>query len=155
VGGGPEADVTGAVEARAAQIGARHLSVGWWALLVTLLSGVVLEALHGFKVGAYLDVGHETRRLMWTLAHAHGALLSLVNVAFGLTAKAAPRAAGGSLASPCLLAALVLLPVGFFAGGFGVQGGDPGLGVLLVPIGAVPLAVGVASIARRLAMDRA
>jgi hypothetical protein len=40
------------------------------------------------------------------------------------------------LISSCLIGALVLLPGGFFLGGIVVYGGDPGLGVLLVPIGA-------------------
>jgi len=32
-----------------------------------------------------------------------------------------------------------VLPLGFFLGGFGLHGGDPGLGVLLVPVGALLL----------------
>jgi len=50
----------------------RHLRFGWWALLGFLTVGLVLEAFHGFKVGLYLDVPNQTRRLMWTLGHAHG-----------------------------------------------------------------------------------
>ena len=50
----------------------RHLRFGWWSLLCFLTLGIVLESLHGFKVGWYLDAAHSTRRLMWTLAHAHG-----------------------------------------------------------------------------------
>jgi hypothetical protein len=130
------------------RIAMRHLRVGWWALLFYLALGLVLEVLHGYKVAAYLDVGMETRRLMWRLAHAHGTLLALVNVAYGLTARAVPAAARGALGSWCMLGALVLIPVGFFAGGIGVHGGDPGLGVFVVPMGAVALGVGVASIAR-------
>jgi len=59
----------------ASKLTSRHLLWGWWGLLVFLSLGIILEALHGFKVGAYLDVGNETRRLMWTLAHAHGTML--------------------------------------------------------------------------------
>ena len=44
-------------------------------------------------------------------------------------------------ASQALVAAGVLLPAGFFLGGMVVYGGDPGLGVLLVPVGAVCLIV--------------
>jgi hypothetical protein len=128
----------------------RHLRTGWWALLVYLLLGLVLEALHGFKVAAYLDVGNDTRRLMWRLAHAHGTLLALVNIAYGLTARSVESVSGAKLASPCLLAALLLIPLGFFAGGIAVHGGDPGLAVLAAPAGAVALAVGVASVARAL-----
>jgi len=46
----------------------RHLYFGWWTPLIFLTVGLALEALHAFKVGAYLKVSHETRRLMWTLA---------------------------------------------------------------------------------------
>jgi len=63
-----------------------HLRVGWWSLLVFLTLGLVLEALHGFKLGWYLDVSNQTRPLMWTQAHAHGTLLAMVNIAFALTA---------------------------------------------------------------------
>jgi len=134
-------------EQESQRVAVRHLRAGWWALLVYLLLGLVLETMHGFKVAAYLDVGNETRRLMWRLAHAHGTLLALVNVAYGLTVRSAPVAAG-SLASPCLLASLALVPIGFFGGGIVVHGGDPGLAILLVPAGAVALAFGVGSIAR-------
>ena len=58
----------------------KHLKWGWWGLLVFLSMGILLEMLHGFKVGAYLDVPNTTRRMMWTLAHAHGTLLSLVHI---------------------------------------------------------------------------
>lgn len=69
----------------------RNLRFGWWSLLVFLSLGGVLETLHGFKVGWYVDVGNETRRLMFTLAHAHGTLLALVNIAAGLTGRKADR----------------------------------------------------------------
>ena len=50
-------------------------------------------------------------------------------------------------ASRCLVAASILLPAGFFLGGFGIHGGDPGLGVLLVPVGAVLLFAAVVVVA--------
>ena len=65
------------------QLADRNLRFGWWALLFFLSLGAVLETLQGFKIGWYLDVGNETRRLMFTLAHAHGTLLALVNIAAG------------------------------------------------------------------------
>lgn len=132
-----------------------HLRVGWWALLVFLTLGLVLEALSGFKVGLYLDVSNSTRRLMWTLAHAHGTLLSLVNVAFGLTSRVAGgwRVEARRRASRCLLGALALMPLGFFLGGLRIHGGDPGLGILLVPPGALLLFVAVFETARGLAGD--
>jgi len=64
---------------------------GWWSLLLFTALGLGLESLHGFKVRAYLDVSNETRRLMWTLAHAHGALLSVLHVVFGLSLRVSPE----------------------------------------------------------------
>ena len=126
----------------------RHIRFGWWSLLVFASAGLVLESLHGFKVRAYLDTSNETRRLMWTLAHAHGTLLALVNVAAGLTWRAAPSTpANPRLTSTSLIAASVLLPGGFFLGGVAFYGGDPGVGTLLVPIGAVLLLFALFSIA--------
>lgn len=120
----------------------RHLRVGWWWLLVFSALGLALEAFHGFKVSAYLDVSNETRRLMWRLAHVHGTLLGVVHVLFGLTVKVMGEAAiGGRVRSisTSLWWAGILLPAGFFLGGVSFYSGDPGLGVLLVPIGAVLL----------------
>jgi hypothetical protein len=119
----------------------RHLRFGWWSLLLFLTLGIALELLHGFKVGFYLEVGNATRRLMWTLAHAHGSLLGVVHVAFAATMRALPAESVRlqKLASPSLMAASVLLPGGFFLGGVVVYSGDPGLGILLVPVGAALL----------------
>ena len=128
----------------------RHLRVGWWSLLVFAALGLTLESLHGFKVRAYLDVSNETRRLMWTLAHAHGTLLAVIHVIYGLSLRAAPEitAKDQRLVSSSLIGASVLLPGGFFLGGVTFYSGDPGLGVLLVPIGAVLLLAAVYSVAR-------
>ena len=128
----------------------RHLRLGWWSLLLFAASGLALELLHAFKVGWYLDVPSDTRRLMWTLAHAHGVGLSLVHVAFAATLHALPARTGQArarLASACLSAATVCLPGGFLLGGLTSYGGDPGLGVLLVPAGAVFLLVAAGSTA--------
>jgi hypothetical protein len=123
----------------------RHLRFGWWSLFVFATLGLSLELLHGFKVRAYLDVSNETRRLMWTLAHAHGTLLALVHVVFGLCVATFPDFGARSLRliSRSLMAASVLLPGGFFLGGIAFYSGDPGLGVLLVPVGAVALLTAV------------
>jgi len=119
----------------------RHLRVGWRTLLVFLTLGLVLESFHGFKVEAYLKVSNEIRRLMWTLAHAHGTLLGLVNLAFAATARMLPSwpSPRQRFASTTLLAATVLMPAGFFLGGLFIYAGDPGLGILLVPIGGILL----------------
>ncbi len=126
----------------------RHLAFGWGSLLVFAALGGALEAMHGFKVDWYLAVGNETQRLLWRLAHAHGTFLSLVHVAFGLTLAHTARLP--RLASPCLLGASVALPGGFLLGAFGVRGGDPGLGIALVPLGLALLLVAIGSTLRAL-----
>ena len=123
----------------------RHLRLGWWELVIWLTLGIVLETMHGFKIGWYLDVSNETRRIMWTLAHAHGTLLGVVNILFSLTVRhAIGPARWQALASSCLIGASLLLPGGFLLGGIVVYGGDPGPGILLVPVGAILLLVALA-----------
>ena len=109
--------------------------------------GGALETLHGFKIGWYVDVGNETRRLMFTLAHAHGTLLALINIAAGLTAGKVDRFELRPSASFALIWAAILLPAGFFLGGIVIYDGDPGLGVWLVPMGAILLFYSVTRIA--------
>lgn len=115
--------------------------------------GLLLETLHGFKIEWYLGVDQETRRLMWRLAHAHGALLGLLNIALAATWAARPDATPKHqrFISRSILTMSVLMPLGFFIGGAIIHGGDPALGVLLVPIGAVIGIAGVAALARSLA----
>ena len=119
---------------------ARHLRFGWWSLLVFLSMGAVLETLQGFKIGWYLDVGNETRRLMFTLA------LAAVNIIAGLSVRTERLTLRPSV-SFALIWAAILLPAGFFLGGVITYDGDPGLGVWLVPIGAALLFYSIARIA--------
>lgn len=146
----PHAATTGpwsfANEAARVNLVRRHQLAGWWGLAVFGSLGIALEAMHGFKLGWYLDLANETRRHLFTLGHAHGTLLSLVQLAFA----ASPLAAGANpfgaarAASSCLLAAAILLPGGFFLGGLAPSGGDPGIGILAVPFGAAALVAGAA-----------
>lgn len=128
----------------------QHLRFGWWALLGFLTMGFVLESLHGFKIRWYLEMGNETRRLMWTLAHAHGSLLAMVHVIFAATLIFLPewKSTSRTTASRCLMSASLLIPGGFFLGGCVIYAGDPGLGILLVPPGALLLFVAVLLTAR-------
>src|SRR5260370_33145643 len=116
----------------------RNLRFGWWSLLVFLSLGGALETLHGFKIGWYVDVGNETRRLMFTLAHAHGTLLALINIAAGLTARKVDRFELRSSVSFALIWAAILLPAGFFLGGIVIYDDDPRLGVWRLPLRASP-----------------
>src|SRR5438045_8769658 len=109
----------------------RNLRFGWWSLLVFLSLGGALETLHGFKIGWYVDVGNETRRLMFTLAHAHGTLLALVNIAAGLTVRIVERFALRSSVSFALIWAGSLLPAGLFPGWICISVGDPRSGAVL------------------------
>ena len=130
-----------------AELANRNLRFGWWSLLFFLSLGALLEALHGFKIGWYVDAGNETRRLMFTLAHAHGTLLAVVNIAAGLTARIVDRFTLRPSVCLALIWAAILLPAGFFLGGIVIYDGDPGLGVWLVPIGAALLFYSIVRIA--------
>jgi hypothetical protein len=87
---------------------------------------------------------------MWTLAHAHGTLLALVNLGFASTIRLLPDwpARGRGLASVCLRAATLLMPAGFFLGGAVIYSGDPGLGIVLLPVGGLLLLAAVFLTAR-------
>jgi hypothetical protein len=129
-----------------------HLRHGWIGLLSFVLLGIGLEGLHAFKSSLYLGVGQDTRRLMWTLAHAHGIGLSLVQLGFAATLFACGREFAATVrgAGRLLDAATVLIPLGFFLGGVVTYEGDPGLGILLVPLGALALVAAISRIAWRL-----
>jgi hypothetical protein len=134
----------------------RHLIVGWWSVLLFGALGLLLEILHGFKVAAYVDVGNETRRLMWTLAHAHGTLIGLLHIAFAATLGAIPTIAPEQqrTASNALLASTVLLPGGFFAAGIRFYSGDPGIAAAVVPVGAALLLLSAWLIVRALGRSK-
>src|SRR2546429_9975098 len=111
----------------------RNLRFGWWSLLIFLSLGGGLEILHGFKIGWYGDVGNDMRRLMFTLAHAHGTALALVNIAAGLTARNIKGFPPRPSVSLSLIWAGILFPVGFFLGGIVTYGGDPRVCNLAAP----------------------
>jgi len=134
----------------AATIASRHLRQGWWALFAFLALGVMLETLHGFKIGWYLSADVEMRRLMFTLAHSHGTLLALLNIATGLTMRSVPEFNPGNAPSSAIRWGSLILPLGFLLGGAIIHDGDPGVAVLLVPVGAILLLYGVGSSARSL-----
>lgn len=126
----------------------RHLRLGWGLLAFFLALGLALELLHGFKLQWYLGVANETRRLLWTLAHAHGALLGLLNVAYALSLRSfAVRGSRLELISGLLVAGSICLPSGFLLGGIVVHGGDPNVFIALSPIGAVMLVAALPMVA--------
>ena len=130
----------------------RHLVFGWSMVAAFMLLGVCLESLHALKLGWYLDLANETRRLMLRLAHAHGVLLGVLNICFALTWAHGSRASRGveRLVSTSFLAGSLLLPAGFLLGGVVVHGGDPNPLIALSPLGALLLVVGALGMVWRL-----
>jgi len=126
-----------------------HLRMGWCLLSVFIVLGMLLEGMHAFKLGWFLDLANETRRLLLRLAHAHGVLLGLVNIGFALSLPhRAPRSERVEVwISRCVLLGSALLPAGFLLGGLVVLGGDPNPAVLLAPLGALLLFAGVLGVA--------
>ena len=127
-----------------------HFSLGWWSLLVFVCLGIVLEGMLAFKAPWYVNVGdNETHRLMLRLGHAHGTLLSVLNIVFaGSLARLSLPAGARVLASRCLAAATLLVPGGFLLGVLATTGADPGPGIILLPAGAVLLMFGIFQVAR-------
>ncbi len=123
----------------------KTLRTGWLLLAVSLPLGVTLEALHAFKVQAYL--GSEMRREMWRLAHAHGTLLGVVCLLFTALGEQHVAAPGRPSIARLVAWGAVLMPLGFFLGGILNSEGDPSLGVVLVPIGAAMLIVALVRLA--------
>ena len=124
----------------------RHLKFGWWTLFGFVSLGIILEMLHGFKVGWYLDVSNEARRLMLTLSHAHGTLLALIHICVGATLHNLEiewSPLWRKWASPAFISSSFLLPGGFLLGGLTIYKGDPGLGIFLVPVGGITLLVAI------------
>ncbi|HEX4422567.1 MAG TPA: hypothetical protein VH165_31850 [Kofleriaceae bacterium] len=136
-------------EARTEALIRRHLAFGWWSLTVFTALGLVLEAAHGLKLGWYLDLGNATRRLSFTLGHAHGTLLGLVNLAFAFSLRHLRMSdVAVARASFALRAVTVLMPLGFLIGGIAFYAGDPGFGIALVPPTGALLVVALAVVAK-------
>ncbi|HEX6737115.1 MAG TPA: hypothetical protein VF310_02475 [Vicinamibacteria bacterium] len=137
----PAAAVSGA------PLRAAHLRLGWPLLLVGVLAGTTLEGLLGFKWAPLLE--DALRRELLSLAHFHAGLLGLVNLVYAAFADTpALGAPARRLASRALRAGSLCLPLGFLLGGIWHSEGDPGPGILLVPVGAVAIAVALALQAR-------
>lgn len=103
----------------------------------------MLEGLLGYRAPPYLE---DTQRLeLLRLAHTHGAVLNGLLVFGGLTVqqlKAFPRPACLALRVGSLL-----MHIGFLLAGLWHPEGDPGLGIWLVPPGALLMIFGVAALA--------
>ncbi len=109
---------------------------GWISLAGWIVFGLLIEGLIGFRSPVLLD--DSIRRDMFRLAHAHGTLLNLVLIAAAICARL-DLIRLGRVTSLGLRAAVVLLPGGFLFGGIWHFKDDPGVAILLVPVGAVLL----------------
>jgi hypothetical protein len=125
---------------------------GFVLLAISLPLGVTLEALHAFKVQGYLQ--GPVRREMWRLAHAHGTLLAILLLAFAALAERHLRGPALPGISRDLRIGSVLMPLGFFLGGVLNSEGDPSLGILLVPVGALFLLVALVRAAAGSSVDK-
>lgn len=117
----------------------KSLRYGFTALLLFVAGGLTLEFLHLIKAPWYLEV--HLRRELWVLAHAHGALLALFNLAYAATVARMPTAASAGV---WLRWGAALVPAGFFLGGIGNSEGDPSLAIALTPVGALAVLIGLA-----------
>lgn len=134
--------------APATPLGNAHARFGWSLLFVALLFGVVLEGLHGFKSVALLM--SPLRRELWQLAHFHGALFGVINLVYVRWADSdALGPTRRRSASRALILGSGLLPLGFLLGGVGHYESDPGIGIVVAPVGAVAIlyAIGVQALA--------
>ena len=123
------------------------LRTGIWLLAVSLPLGLTLEALHAMKVQVYL--GSSLRRELWTLAHAHGNLLGILCLAMAAVGKQLDLDGERRRRLERWLAVGAwMMPVGFLLGGVLNREGDPSLGIVLVPLGAVFLLVALVHAAR-------
>ena len=94
---------------------------------------------------AYL--ASEMRREMWRLAHAHGTLLGILCLVSAALAERVHRRADPPARAAMIRWGAVLMPLGFFLGGVLNSEGDPSLGILLVPVGALLLVVALVRVA--------
>ncbi|MBU8898625.1 hypothetical protein KRR26_23730 [Corallococcus sp. M34] len=120
-----------------------HARWGWTLLFVSLTLGVGLEAMEGFRWAPL--VGDAWAHRLWSLAHFHGAALGLLHLVYvGWAEAPALSEASRAWASRLLRAGSLALPLGFLLGGIAHPEGDPSLGIVFAPVGAVAVLVAVA-----------
>jgi hypothetical protein len=119
------------------------IAQGWIGVAVWMTLGLLLEGLIGYRAPSYLEDAQ--RRELFRLAHAHGAALNSLLVLAGLTLqqlKGFPK-----LAALALRVGSLLMPLGFLLAGLSHPEGDPGLGIWLVPPGALLMIFGIVALA--------
>ena len=116
--------------------GAGLIRQGWISLALWIAFGILIEGFSAFRSPAYLD--DAVRRDMFRLAHAHGTLLNIMLLVAAICVRL-ELIRLGRMTSAGLRAAVVLLPAGFLFAGVWHFKDEPGLAILLVPVGAVLL----------------
>jgi hypothetical protein len=112
------------------------LRQAWISLGIWIAFGILIEGLIGFRTPALVD--DSLRKDLFRLAHAHGTLLNLVLLVMAICARLdLVRPAHSAIVS--LRLAAIFLPFGFLFGGLWHYSDDPGIGIVLVPIGALLL----------------
>ena len=117
----------------------RLLLQGWVSIAGWMSFGLLLEGLLGYKIPAFLEDAQ--RRELFRLAHTHGTLLALVLIAAALCGRLFDIRPP-SVAPAALRLGAVLMPLGFLLGGIWHPEGDPGVGIWLVPPGALMVIFG-------------
>ncbi|WP_224365557.1 hypothetical protein [Hyalangium versicolor] len=113
-----------------------HARFGWTLLFVSLAFGSVLETLEGFRWVSL--VSDPWKQRLWSLAHFHGAALGLLNLIYVHWADTAGLSEGRrTAASRMLRIGSAAMPLGFLLGGIAHPEGDPSLGIILAPVGAL------------------
>ena len=109
---------------------------GWISLAIWIAFGILIEGMSAFRTPAFLD--DPLRREMLRLAHAHGTLLNLVLLVAVICARLEIIGLR-AFSSVSLRLAVIFIPIGFLLGGLWHYPDDPGLGIFLVPVGALLL----------------
>ena len=117
----------------------RLMLQGWVSIAGWMSFGLLLEGLLGYKIPAFLEDAQ--RRELFRLAHTHGTLLALVLIAAALCGRLFDIRPP-SVALAALRLGAVLMPLGFLLGGIWHPEGDPGVGIWLVPPGALMVIFG-------------
>lgn len=123
-----------------------HLRLALLSTAMFLAAGLVLEALLGLRDEGFM--ADTLRRELLRLGHAHGGLLSLLNVALAWAMERLQTPdAWASRIRVAALAGALLVGLGFLGGGLWHGPTDPGPLVLMVPAGALMLLPAIVAIA--------
>ena len=123
-----------------------HLRAALCLAAAFLAMGLWLEAMIGLRAAGWVD--DPLRREFLRLGHAHGGVLSLLNVAlaWGMERLHTPDAWARRI-RPAALVGAMLVGLGFIGGALWHGPTDPGPLVLVVPAGAMMLVASTAAVA--------